>query len=317
MKLKTIKDKQYWLNRIGDDRLIQSEKIGAKGLKEILKVYEEALKFVNKELTLLYAKYAIESEISIDDLTAIISGSDKAKFLASIRRAMKNLGFKLKDVYKPGYLARISRLDAFKEQIYWKIAEASDAITNISTKTYGEIVKTAYQNQSNDLARVGVTPSFATLDTEVATQILSRNWLGSNYSKRVWKNTRALARETKYILAKGLMTGQSYKLISNQLQSRFKVEEYVATRLVLTESNYFHNQANLQNFEDNGIEEYLFDAVMDGRTSKVCKLHNQKRYKIKDAKVGVNYPPLHPRCRSVPKAVISEKNLTRRRPTLQ
>lgn len=317
MKLKTIKDKQYWLNRKGDARLIESEKIGTKGLKEILNIYEEALKFVNKELTLVYAKYAIESEISVDDLTAILSGSDKAKFLASIRRAMKNLGFKLKDVYNPNYLIKISRLDAFKEQIYWKIAEISTEITNISTKTYGQIVKEAYSNQSQDLSRIGVTPSFATIDNEVVNQILASKWVGSNYSKRVWKDTRGLAKEVKGILGKGLLTGQSYRLIANQIKDRFKVGEYVATRLVLTESNYFHNQANLQNFTDNGIEEYLFDAVMDGRTSKICRRHNQKRYPVKDARVGVNYPPLHPRCRSVPKAVISEKNLERRRPTLQ
>ncbi|MGL5051574.1 MAG: minor capsid protein, partial [Fusobacteriaceae bacterium] len=34
------------------------------------------------------------------------------------------------------------------------------------------------------------------------------------------------------------------------------------------------------------------------RTSDVCKSLNGKIFKIKDAKVGINCPPLHPFCRS-------------------
>ena len=44
--------------------------------------------------------------------------------------------------------------------------------------------------------------------------------------------------------------------------------------------------------------EHQFIATLDSRTSAVCAGLDGKVFDIKDAKTGVNYPPLHPWCRS-------------------
>jgi SPP1 gp7 family putative phage head morphogenesis protein len=57
----------------------------------------------------------------------------------------------------------------------------------------------------------------------------------------------------------------------------------------------------LQTFraEDSGVvEKYEFLAAIDSRTSKLCRDKDGKVFKLKDSKVGVNFPPLHPHCRS-------------------
>ena len=46
------------------------------------------------------------------------------------------------------------------------------------------------------------------------------------------------------------------------------------------------------------VEKYEFLAAIDSRTSPQCREHNGATYLLKDAKVGTNYPPLHPNCRS-------------------
>jgi len=51
------------------------------------------------------------------------------------------------------------------------------------------------------------------------------------------------------------------------------------------------------------------------RTSQMCRQHDNKVYLVKDARPGVNMPPLHPYCRSTTIAVIDvgeEANLQRR-----
>ena len=65
-------------------------------------------------------------------------------------------------------------------------------------------------------------------------------------------------------------------------------------------------------FQSVGAEEYIFVAVMDGRTTEACKHLNQKRFKVSEMKLGVNVPPItvdwrgqpipHP-CRSIIRAV--------------
>ena len=43
------------------------------------------------------------------------------------------------------------------------------------------------------------------------------------------------------------------------------------------------------------IDKYEFLATLDSRTCSVCGKLDGKVFKLTEAKVGVNYPPLHPR----------------------
>lgn len=313
MRPRTKRQKQYWIQRESPKRLVLSEKIGEKGVVELGRIFNEALRNVNKEISKVYTKYAAESGLSVDELALILNRSEKTKFLASIRRAMKRLGFKLGDVYKPDYLRRLSRLDAIKEQIYWQIAELSIPQEKLSTKTYTEILQSAYRHMQGDLEYIGIAPSFQTIDTEVVAEILKSRWVGSNYSSRIWKNTRLFARQVRTILGGALSTGTSYQKTARLIRERFGVSNFVATRLIRTETNYFHNQAELQAYGDDGIKRYQFDAVMDGRTSKVCQDHNGKVYYLKDKVVGENYPPLHPNCRSTTFPILASETRYKRK----
>ncbi len=75
-------------------------------------------------------------------------------------------------------------------------------------------------------------------------------------------------------------------------------------RFVRTESNYCTNQAELRGYDAAGIEKYEYAALEDNRTSDICKALDGKVFKVADAVVGVNYPPMHPFCRSSTVAVI-------------
>ncbi|MDZ5017221.1 phage head morphogenesis protein, partial [Clostridium perfringens] len=46
------------------------------------------------------------------------------------------------------------------------------------------------------------------------------------------------------------------------------------------------------------IEEYEYSATLDLRTSDICSELDNKPFKVKNAIVGVNYPPMHANCRS-------------------
>lgn len=58
------------------------------------------------------------------------------------------------------------------------------------------------------------------------------------------------------------------------------------------------NQAHLNALQRAKIGVYTFRAVMDNRTTEVCKSLNGKSFKVSQAQVGINFPPLHFKCRS-------------------
>lgn len=312
------KQVRYWLSRKTQARLVKSERRGRRLIVKVTDIYQDALKNINRQITALYTKYANKVGISVDDLSLIINGSDKAKFLLSIRENMRQMGFEISEVYRPEYLARLSRLDALKEQIYWEIATISQKEIEASERDYRDIIGTSYTNFQLDMKSAGVIPSFSTLDVPVVNKILETRWLKNTFKTRIGKNVDKFAREIPKILGSALSTGVSSQITTRLIAKRFDVAIYNSARLVRTETNYFHNQAELQAMEDDGIKRYQFDAVMDGATSNVCEDHNGKVYNVKDAVVGENYPPLHPNCRSVPLSLFpNETSYIRKRPVKQ
>ncbi|MDS8889922.1 minor capsid protein, partial [Streptococcus pneumoniae] len=94
------------------------------------------------------------------------------------------------------------------------------------------------------------------------------------------------------------MTGRDTRETAQAIAERFNVGQNDARRLVRTESAFFHNQMELLNYEEADIEKYIFVAVLDKRTSRICQEHDNQVYDRDKAVPGVNCPPMHPWCRS-------------------
>ena len=104
----------------------------------------------------------------------------------------------------------------------------------------------------------------------------------------------------------------------SQVKSKFKTEaqyqKYAANRLIRTESAYVANQTTAVAYEECGIERYEYMATLDSRTSEKCSGLDGKIFEVSEKEVGVNYPPLHPHCRSSVAPVIdglTREGLTR------
>ncbi|WP_312124074.1 minor capsid protein [Lysinibacillus boronitolerans] len=123
-------------------------------------------------------------------------------------------------------------------------------------------------------------------------------WSGKNYSERIWQHRDVLAKKIEQILTKGTILGSSNAQMAKQLAQEMNNTFSNAARLVRTETNYIHNQASKQSYEALGLEQYQFLATLDLRTSKICASLDGKKFYLKDAQAGLNYPPMHPNCRS-------------------
>ena len=161
----------------------------------------------------------------------------------------------------------------------------------------------------------GLDFAFSNLDDNLVKAVLSERWSGLNYSQRIWGNTDILAKSVSEIIGGALLSGQSYAKTSRQIRERFNVGKYYADRLVRTECNHFHNEADAMAYEEMDVDKYVFVAVLDTRTSAKCQDMDGEVIELKDKNVGVNFPPLHPNCRSTTRAYMGEeieKTLTRR-----
>ena len=297
----------YWLER-SKQRLVRSELIGLDAMNRILPVYELALRNINKEINSIYVNYSNKVGLDVSELTKILSGVDKNNFLRSIQIKMRRLGFNVGDIYDKNYIARLTRLEALKQQVYWEIQNIAPREIDISTNAYRRIILESYNSSRLDIReQMGASGGFGTINRSAVNEMLLNRWEGGNYSTRIWGNTDILATKLQVVVTSGLTVGTSQEKMALQIRERVDVGKYNAMRLVRTETNYFQNQAELQSYKDEGIEYYRYDAILDGRTSQMCSDINGEVFKISEASVGENYPPLHPNCRSSTQIVFSNE----------
>ena len=300
-------DNQYWQDR-SIQRLAYSEQVTDTLLAQHSAVYERALKNIERDIEDVYRNYAENGILSKKEMQKVLSTGEVAVFKRKLRSKAARLGIDPDLIYDERYLSRLTRLQAIKEQTTLEIASITLDNRIDSEQHYSETMRRVYSSTQADLQVFGVSPAFTTMSNETVEKILLADFYGNNYSGRIWGNTERLARELKGILGGGVASGASSEKIGRQIRERFEVSRYNALRLARTETNYFHNQAELQSYIDDGITEYKYSAHLDHRTSKICRKLDESGdiFKSEDAEVGLNYPPMHPHCRSTTTPVIPD-----------
>ena len=95
-----------------------------------------------------------------------------------------------------------------------------------------------------------------------------------------------------------IINGASTQDIARQLRDKLNVSYRNAIRLARTETNFTANQAMQATYKRAKVEKYQVLATLDSRTSEICQEMDGYVGLLKNARVGENYPPFHPNCRT-------------------
>ena len=299
-----MNNKDYWTQRKANLIYEQMDKAERQADK-FDKVYEEAKAYIDKEINKIFDKFQRDYGLSENVARQVLKTMKDKKDLADLRRMLEarpndpNIQRLLADLDSPAYTYRMKRLerlsddlDLMRSSIYLSEKKGSDEF-------YSDLMKDSYYKATFDLQQqTGLAYSFSDLPETEIKRLQGLKWTGEAYSDRIWSNTGALASSVKDELLVSLMTGRSVRDTSQAIAERFEVGKGKARRLVRTESAFFHNQMELLSYEDAEITKYKFVAVLDKWTSHICQQHDNKVYNTDEAVPGVNYPPLHPWCRS-------------------
>ena len=299
-----MKNQEYWTKRKANLIYEQMDK-AEKQADKFDKVYKESKAYLDKQINKIFDKFQRDYGLSERDARHVLKNMKDQKDLNELRKVLEarpddpNIQRLLADLDSPAYAYRMKRLerlsddlDLMRSSIYLSEKQGSDGF-------YSDLMKDSYYKATFDLQQqTGLAYSFSDLPETEIKRLQGLKWTGEAYSDRIWSNTGALASSVKDELLVSLMTGRSVRDTSQAIAERFEVGQNKARRLVRTESAFFHNQMELLSYEDAEITKYKFVAVLDKRTSHICQEHDNKVYDTDKAVPGVNYPPLHPWCRS-------------------
>lgn len=303
------KTPNYWDKR-AINRMTMAEKQSETYIKRVKKIYEQAFRNIDGEIARVYKNYSKETGLDVSKLKELLTVKETSKTWKTLKR--QGLDKYIQDNYK----SRISRLEQIQAQIYAKAKLIYPKEELQNTMCYKGVVNNSYYKVVYDTQMgTGYNFGFSEIDNNLVNSILNEKWSGKNYSERIWTNTDILADSVSQIVGGALLSGQSIEKTARQIQDRFDVAKYYAERLVRTETNHFNNEADAMAYEDMGVDKYVFVATLDSRTSEICQEMDNKVFEYKDREVGVNYPPLHPNCRSKTRGYLGkevEKDLQRR-----
>ncbi|WP_193756701.1 minor capsid protein [Streptococcus sp. FDAARGOS_256] len=299
-----MKNEEYWTKRKANLIYEQMDK-AEKQADKFDEIYKQSKSYLDKQINKVFDKFQRDYGLSERDARQVLKNMKDQKDLNELRKVLEarpndpNIQRLLADLDSPAYAYRMKRLerlnddlDRMRESIYHSEKTGSDAF-------YSDLMKDSYYKATFDLQQqTGLAYSFSDLPETEIKRLRGLKWTGEGYSDRIWENTGALASTVKDELLISLMAGRSVRDTSQAIAERFEVGQNKARRLVRTESAFFHNQMELLSYEDAEITKYKFVAVLDKRTSHICQEHDNKVYDTDKAVPGVNYPPLHPWCRS-------------------
>ena len=293
-----LSNKSYWLKRSEElDKV--ATKVEKEVMKELSALYRDAFRSIEKEVNDFMMRYAVDHKLDYATVTQMLTPIDLAEYnqkieeLYAMYRDTGSEYIKI-EIDRLNARAKITRLQALQDAINVELTKVTheyqmtleDTLIGLFTEQYKEVSEL-----------LGIMAPV--INREAIKTIIEYPYAGKMFSDRIWDNKDALVKHIKQNLTVGIIRGDSIQKMSRQLKKDLNVLYYQAERLVRTETNYAMNQGHLKGYADSGVvEKYEFLAAIDSRTSKLCKNQNGKVYKLSDATVGVNYPPLHPNCRS-------------------
>ncbi len=273
--------------------------------KKIEKIYRESEKNVKSKIDGFYRDFAIENKISYQEARMLLNGSQFKEWRMSIEDYMKlakesgneNI---IKELSTLSKRSQISRLDSLLTQIKLEQDFMFNEQLNLFNEGLGKVYTDSYYRQVYNIQNYSkVYYSFAVVDKELLDKVLRYKNAGKNFSERIWGTHRKkLFSDVQQQIAQGLVTGKGNREIAKDISKRYEVGLHNAKRLVRTESSFYMNEANKDSMKETFIEQYIFLATLDNRTSKICRSLDGKIFKLSEYTPGVNAPVLHPNERS-------------------
>ena len=308
------KNRDYW-----EERQVKREAKAFSTIQDIEKEYkialEKAKQNINKELSRISTTYMKDNNLSYHDALKLLKGDeykvwkkDLHDYMAEYNKLLKTAPLEAKKLYLEietlAARSRMSHLDSLKAQIDMEMVKLIFGVEDSAKNALTSVYRDTFIEVTEDL---GIN---AIVSRDKIKAVLDRPWSGANFSERLWSNTDKLAQTVKQEIVNGMIQGINLQTMTKRVSERFETaKKNDVERLLRTEVNYTLNQATLDGYKEAGIEKYEFSATLDSRTSQICSELHGEVFEIKKIAVGLNYPPMHPRCRSTTIPIVDYENL--------
>lgn len=297
----------YWTKRFEEEE--KQRNISNKAYtKEIERQYKIAENKIKSDIEKWYIRIADNNQISLADAKKLLTKDELKEFkwtLAEYIQKAKSGAWK-KELENASARIHIRRLEALQLQVKNSIEtlrnKENEMLEDYLIKNYED---TYYHSLYEISKGLNLKTSFDTLDRNKINQVIGKPWLsdGKTFSDRIWQDKEQLINTLRTKITQSFITGstldEAVEDISKFVSDKIKNKEYVARRLLETESAAYASKAQIEAFKSIDVEKYEIVATLDLHTSEICQEMDGKVFNISDQEIGVTVPPFHSHCRTV------------------
>ena len=306
----------YWESRANQLELLTQKKTD-ETVRLVNEQFSRSISYINSQVKAVFDRYTKNGGLTESQALKQLNTKQTAEFREKLTERLSKAESKeerkaligLLDA--PAYGHRISMLEALANEIYAEAVTIGAFQNTALTKRLVDIYEQGYYRRTFDIQQyTGEYYDFEKISSGRLKAAIREPWNGKNYSQRVWDNTFDTAEKLRDIVVTGVMTGQSYRTMTDSFiavmgENADSGARFKASRLIRTEVNYISGKATTKAYEQAEIDEYIYLATLDIKTCKDCGAAGRKscaeldgkHFKVKEAKAGVNKHPMHPFCR--------------------
>lgn len=275
-----------------------------KALDELIKPFESIYKGVTVGISVVEAK-RILNVIDKSDIDGFFSKAVERISDTDTKELMQS------EFEKPAIKAKVHQIKTLVNKIKFICRDVSSKTTELTSNCLDEIIEEAYYHSAYDVQRsTGIGMFLPLLSEEQIDEIRLTNWSGVQYPDRIKNNGIRLSDVLIAEVLSGFLTKKNQHRMSEIIAQRMSEAFNRSYTLLRTESDFVANQAELQSYKEHSIKRYRYIAVLDLRTSKMCRELDGKEFDVDKAIIGINFPPLHPHCRSITRPVIDGEDIS-------
>lgn len=299
-----MRNAEYWAERALNEMLM-GERAVLDYEDALLQAYTIALREIKKDIDAFYTRYANKNKISYAEARKRLTVPELKEFQTLVNQWLRDAQA---GKWSPEYINYLKRLLGAKYVSRLEMLEA-DVRYQIETIQQGKYVDmtellsinylASYYEKSYTLAHgTEIAVRFNAVSKAGVEKAIKTKWSQYNYSQSIWNDRDRLVRALSTIIPQSFSRGLGSKQLGDMIAKEMETSRHRGRTLARTEVNYICNQADLDAYKVIGIEEYDYLATLDMRTSEICRSLDGTTHKVSHAKVGVNFPPMHPNCRS-------------------
>lgn len=300
-----MNNKDYWKARmqvLEDEQYQRSRQY----YDDMQKQFRRAAANIRRDIDLWYERLAENNDVSYAEAKKLLKAGELEEFKWSVEDYIK-AGREnaiderwMKELENASARFHISYLEAMKLQIQ----QHAEVLSVQFEKGMGEYLREEYAGQFYRTAfevskGTGVGFNLARLDERRIAMLIKKPWAqdGRIFSDRIWSNKEKLITNLHTELTQCIVRGEPSRIAAERLAKKMNVSKAQAGTLIMTEAAAIASASQRECFKELGMEQYEFDATLDGSTCETCQGMDTKVFPMAQFEVGVTAPPVHPRCR--------------------